>query len=210
MAATGSRYAAGSPVAARAVGYGDSVVTDDLDAEVRELAIRLRDGDRTAFAEAYRRWSPLVHTLALRSLGNHHDAEDATQQVFVSAWRGRHTLDPDRGSPAAWLVGITRRRCADLHATRARHPVATSEDADIRVAAPSPAVDLDERLVLAGLVEGMGEPRRTVVRMAFYDDQTHEVIATTLGMPLGTVKSHIRRGLVQLRTHVEEVRHGAS
>ena len=65
--------------------------------DVDDLAVRLRDGSRDALAEAYREWSSLVHTLALRSLGNHHDAEDVTQQVFVAAWRSRHTLRPERG-----------------------------------------------------------------------------------------------------------------
>ena len=88
--------------------------------DVDDLAVRLRDGSRDALAEAYREWSSLVHTLALRSLGNHHDAEDVTQQVFVAAWRSRHTLRPDRGTVAGWLVGITRHTVADLHAKRAR------------------------------------------------------------------------------------------
>ena len=88
--------------------------------DVDDLAVRLRDGSRDALAEAYREWSSLVHTLALRSLGNHHDAEDVTQQVFVAAWRSRHTLRPERGTVAGWLVGITRHTVADTHAKRAR------------------------------------------------------------------------------------------
>ena len=209
MAATGSRYAAGSPVAVRAVGYGDSVVTDDLDAEVRELAM--------VCATATGPHSPRPTDAGARSCTPSRCARSAT------------TTTP-RTPPAGLRLGVAgaayprpgprqpSRVAGRHHPPTLRRPPRNpgappgrdQRDADVRVAAPSPAVDLDERLVLAGLVEGMGSRARTVVRMAFYDDQTHEVIATTLGMPLGTVKSHIRRGLVQLRTHVEEVRHGAS
>ena len=90
----------------------EAVVVDDI-------AERLRDGSREALEEAYARWASLVHTLAVRSLGNHHDAEDVTQQVFVSAWNSRHTLRPDKGTVPGWLVGITRHRGADVHAKQA-------------------------------------------------------------------------------------------
>ncbi|MEO5609050.1 MAG: RNA polymerase sigma factor [Ornithinibacter sp.] len=182
---------------------GVEVVTDDL-------AERLRDGSREAFAEAYQRWSTLVHTLAVRSLGNHHDAEDTTQQVFVAAWRSRHTLRPDKGTVPGWLVGITRHKVADVHAQRARrtrdlHAIAVENPPDEHVAGHDE--QLAVRLVLADAVDRLGEPRATIVRMAFTDDLTHEEIARRLDMPLGTVKSHVRRGLTHLRTRLEEVDH---
>lgn len=181
-------------------------MTTDAELDVHSLARRFRDGDQAALAEAYRRWGTLVHSLALRSVGQHHDAEDITQQVFVSAWRGRHTLDPDRGSLAAWLVGITRNRCADHHAARARVTVAADLEPPDEGRSSD---DADDRIVLAALVDHLGEPRRTILTMAFYDDQTHQHIADALHLPLGTVKSHIRRGLLHLRRHLEEVNHDA-
>lgn len=175
---------------------------DESDDPVEGLARRLRDGDEDALAEAYRRWSALVHTLALRSVGNLHDAQDVTQQVFLAAWRGRHTLNPERGTLPAWLVGITRRRIADLLARRSREVVS---DAPAERATPEAPFDPTDRVLLAGLIDGLPEPRRTIVRLAFYEDRTHEVIAATMGMPLGTVKSHVRRGLIHLRTQLKEV-----
>nr|WP_249138502.1 sigma-70 family RNA polymerase sigma factor [Phycicoccus avicenniae] len=184
-----------------------TVVRDSPD-DPDDLAVRLRAGDRGALEEAYTRWSGLVHTLALRSLGDHHDAEDVTQQVFVAAWRGRHTLDPDRGSVPGWLVGITRHRVADVHAARAR----AARDADAVAAqdpgrAGPPPVDdrLAARLLLADALEHLGEPRASAIRLAVVDELTHEEVARRLDLPLGTVKSHIRRGLAALRTHLEEV-----
>ena len=182
-------------------------VHDDPDVESAELAARLSGGDREALAEMYRRWSPLVHTIALRALGSREDAEDVVQQVFVAAWRGRATLRPDRGSPAAWLVGITKHRVADVRAERYRTHRNLQAVASETVTAPAAADDADwaERLLLVHELERMGDPRATVLRMAFIEDRTHEDIAQALGLPLGTVKSHVRRGLIALRDRLKEV-----
>ncbi len=185
-------------------------MSEDTEVVTDDLAQRLRDGSREAFAEAYERWSALVHTLAVRSLGNHHDAEDVTQQVFVAAWRSRHTLRPDKGTVPGWLVGITRHKVADVHALRARRARDLAAVAGRPLAdehGPSHDEQLAVRLVLADEVDRLGEPRATVLRMAFTDDLTHDEIARRLDMPLGTVKSHVRRGLIHLRTRMEEVNH---
>ncbi len=187
-----------------------SGVSVDADAEavVDDVADRLRAGSREALEEAWTRWSGLVHTLALRALGNHHDAEDVTQQVFVAAWRSRHTLDPARGTVPGWLVGITRHTVADARAQRARR--ARDADAAARELlpgshAPPPEERLAARLLLADALDRLGEPRATAIRLALVDELTHEEVARRLDLPLGTVKSHIRRGLLTLRHHLEEV-----
>lgn len=160
----------------------------------------LRDGDEACLTEAYRRWSRLVFTIALRSLGNTADAEDVTQQVYVSAWRGRHTYRPDSGPPSAWLVGITRRRIADRWSARRREDgpqVAGHPETPGGTIADPAAVAT--QVVLAEELQRLGEPRGTILRLAFYEQFTHTEIAQRLDLPLGTVKSHISRGLVVLR-----------
>jgi RNA polymerase sigma-70 factor (ECF subfamily) len=166
-----------------------------------ELASRFRLGDGPALEEAYDRHARLVYSIALRALGAHHDAEDVMQQVFVRAWRGRAGLDPGRGSLAGWLVGITRRQIADRFAARAR-------DLDLadragRAAEPGAAGDAPDdvvdAVVVADEIERLPAQQRAVVRLAFFADLTHQQIAEATGLPLGTVKSHLRRGLERLR-----------
>lgn len=176
-----------------------------------ELAQRFGTGDERALEEVYRRWSPIVFTLALRSLGDRSDAEDATQKTFVSAWTSRASYDPAKARLSTWLVVIAKRRIADTHEARARFR-ALQEELQ-RFSHPDELVgseiDLGDSLLLADEIERLEPDARRVVHLAFYDDLTHDQIATRLQMPLGTVKSHIRRSLTRMRTRLE-VGHVAS
>ncbi|WP_338703138.1 sigma-70 family RNA polymerase sigma factor [Streptomyces sp. Q6] len=160
--------------------------------------------DDVVLATAYRQWSPLVHGLARRALGDTRDAEDITQQVFLAAWRGRAGYRPELGSPAAWLTGIARRRIADALAARTRRTAVVERLAG-RDVAGAPGVEwVVDRVVITQELARLPAPQRTVLRLAYYEDLTQPQIAERTGWPLGTVKSHARRGLSRLRTRLDD------
>ncbi|MEU8678288.1 sigma-70 family RNA polymerase sigma factor [Streptomyces sp. NPDC048560] len=173
----------------------------------QELVRCFIGADELAFAAVYRRWRPLVHSMASRSLGDSHEAEDVTQQVFLAAWRGRAGFRPERGPLGAWIVGITRLKIIDALAARTRrlrlvdtvgHTLAVSAPHE---GAPAPEASLDRVLLVDELIR-LPSQQREVLCMAFYDDLTHAQIAERTGIPLGTVKSHARRGLHRLRDRI--------
>ena len=98
------------------MGQGQQQVGVAAAADVEQPA----GADRAGAAGQHERHVVVAVGVAVADLGRHHDAEDVTQQVFVSAWNSRHTLRPDKGTVPGWLVGITRHKVADVHAKRAR------------------------------------------------------------------------------------------
>jgi RNA polymerase sigma-70 factor (ECF subfamily) len=183
-------------------------VTFPVDSEPDDAAVGVlfAAGDERALAWAYERWGGLIHGLACRALGAGADAEDVTQQTFVSAWTGRARFLPDRGTFAAWLVGICRHRIADAFARRRREQQLAEAAGALNVLTPQDArfdAVADSRVLLMDELSRIGQPQRAIMELAFFADLTHQQIAERLDLPLGTVKSHIRRTLGRLRERLE-------
>lgn len=166
-----------------------------------DLGLAFRAGVEGSLDETYRRWAALVNTFAWRLLGNPSEAEEITQQVFVSAWRGRAGFSPQLGSLPAWLLGNARNRVLDLQRGRHREArllrTAVEQSSDHREVERT--ADIIDRLLLADEIARLPEPRRSILRLSFYDGYTHLEISGLLDLPLGTVKSHARRALLHLR-----------
>ncbi|MFD5857026.1 sigma-70 family RNA polymerase sigma factor [Streptomyces chartreusis] len=173
-----------------------------------ELVRGLLSGDEACLAALYRRWSPLVHTLAWRALGDAREAEDVTQQVFLGVWRGRQGYRPERGTVAGWISGITRRKIADALSARTRRSDLVAS-AGTRLSPDEGGSDrfaeaaLDRVLVRDALA-GLPDAQQRVLRLTYYEDLTQTQIAERTGWPLGTVKSHARRGLHRLHHRLRE------
>jgi RNA polymerase sigma factor (sigma-70 family) len=193
----------------RPVAIGPTRLTEDAEPDDDEVARRFRDGDEQALAWAYERWAGQVHGMAVRAFGAGPDAEDVTQQTFISAWSGRARYTPEQGALPAWLVGVCRHKIADTWARRERQRrSAEAAVADARSRPPAgedAALDglVADRVLLLGELDRLGQPQRGIIELAFFEDLTHAQIAARTGIPLGTVKSHIRRTLERLRTRLE-------
>jgi RNA polymerase sigma factor (sigma-70 family) len=170
-----------------------------------EFLAQFRAGDERALRQAYDRYGPAVHHLATRSLVNAADADDVTQATFVAAWLGRKTYDPARGSLLGWFLGIARRKVVDHVRAAARESriAASVRQVTDPVPVDSAPDRVVERLVVADEIAQLPREQRRVLELAFYDDLTHPQIAAVTGLPLGTVKSHLRRGMQRLRRRWE-------
>jgi RNA polymerase sigma factor (sigma-70 family) len=180
----------------------------DPEPDDAEVGRRFATGDEQALAWAYERFAGQLHGMAVRAFGPGPDAEDVTQQTFVSAWTGRAGYRPEQGPLPAWLVGVCRHKIADTWARRERQRrTAEAAAAEAQAAPPAggPLVDaaVAERVLLLGELDRLGQPQRGIIELAFFEDLTHAQIAARTGLPLGTVKSHIRRTLERLRSRLE-------
>lgn len=173
----------------------------------REIG-RVATGDRTAFGNVYRMTSAKLHGIVLRILGDRAEAEDVLQDVYLTVWRRAGDYDPTIASPVTWLVAIARNRAIDrLRALRVvRSSVEIEAILDIEDGGPSPQERVareQERRRLDECLDVLPEVSRLAIRAAFFGGLTYEEAAIAAGVPVGTMKSWIRRGLISLRGCLE-------
>jgi RNA polymerase sigma-70 factor, ECF subfamily len=171
-----------------------------------QLKVGFVRGDEACLEEVFRRFAPLIYTIAYRGLQSSSDSEEITQEVFVSAWRGRANYQADKGSLVGWLIAIARNKVADRLRARGREVrlVQAVANSDVQVQSEGLSTLID-RLVLTEEIRQLPHPRGTILQLAFWEGRTYPQIAEQLDLPLGTVKSHIRRGLLHLRARLVEV-----
>jgi RNA polymerase sigma-70 factor (ECF subfamily) len=179
------------------------VATADVTAlqQIDDVDAAFARGGADALKRAYEAYGTMVYTMCRRVLGPDL-AADATQEVFVSAWRAHDQFDLERGSLAGWLTGITRHRIIDVLRAQQRQRLAGDVELGHEVSAVA-VDDVVDRVLLNDALERLPDTSKRLIELAFFEHLTHTEIAERCALPLGTVKSDIRRGLARLRRHLE-------
>lgn len=168
------------------------------------LLHRVAEGQQAAVKELLDRYGGLVYSLARRFCFEPGDIDDAVQDIFTAIWQSSSRFDPSLGSEETFVAMVARRRLIDRRrrAQRRHMPSVDGEVLGQTVQARPEGVaeDLGEEAQRAGeLLKRLRPEQQTVIRLSICQGLSHEQIAELTGMPLGTVKTHVRRGLIALR-----------
>jgi RNA polymerase sigma-70 factor (ECF subfamily) len=175
-----------------------------LDKLLKDIAL----GSRQAFEKLYRDSSPQLFAICLRIVSQRSEAEDVLQEVFATVWRKAAQFDVERAGAMSWLAMIARNKAIDRLRSQPQarkfEPLELADEIADPVASPQrDAQTAGERERLDECMKRLDDRRRALIRAAFFDGSTYEELAARVGSPLGTVKSWIRRGLLQLRECLE-------
>jgi RNA polymerase sigma-70 factor (ECF subfamily) len=162
--------------------------------------------DRKAFVRLFETFGPRIKAYLMRQGADPAAAEDLVQDVMLTVWRRAAQFDRNKASVSTWIFTIARNRRIDT-LRRARRPEIDPEDP---VLVPDPGEPADRvveaaqrRASLHAAVAELPEEQSTLLRLAYFEDKSHSVIAEELALPLGTVKSRLRLAMVKLRTALE-------
>jgi RNA polymerase sigma-70 factor, ECF subfamily len=173
---------------------------------VRQVA----EGNESALARLYDGTSQMVYGLAMRVVRDPSAAEDITLEVYLQVWRNAASYDPARGEVLPWLATLARSRAIDYlrsrKARRAEFEDNIHEIAELRDSRPHPELACmtagDSRLVHSAIAS-LSSEQREVIELAYFSELSHSEIAQQTGLPLGTVKTRIRAGMMNLRKSLQ-------
>jgi RNA polymerase sigma factor (sigma-70 family) len=182
---------------------------DDNRSQLVAALARVAGGERTALQMIYQDTCAKLFGVCVRILNDKSEAEDVLQEVYLTVWRKAASFDPARASPITWLVAIARNRAIDrLRATaggRRLEPIEAAES--VRDPAPA-AIDVvqatQQSSRLARCLDELESRQAVAIRAAFLDGNTYEELAQRMRVPLGTMKSWIRRGLMKLKDCLDQ------
>jgi len=178
---------------------------NDVQGSDEALIRQVAKGDREALAALYDRYAKRVFSMALRLAQDDREAEEITQEVFITLWQRASTYQSNRGRFSSWLLGIAHHRAVDELRRRGRRPPALQLDEEREVTPahaqegpPDVKDDSQERSVRRAL-DQLPQEQRQAITLAYFGGLTQAEIASTLNTPLGTVKTRMRLGLKKMR-----------
>ena len=168
---------------------------------------RVANRDPDALKYVYRHTSAKLFGVCLRILNDREEAEDVLQDVYLTVWNKADKFDADKASPITWLVSLARNRSIDRLRSRGGRVMAAVDEAEaLPDGAPLASTlveDEEDRRRLEGCLDQLDPKHAGAVRTAFFEGVTYDALARTLSVPLGTMKSWIRRSLISLRACLE-------
>lgn len=170
--------------------------------ESEPLLTRVAAGDEKAVEACLNQFGNLVWSLARRFTTSRADAEDAVQEIFIDLWSSAGRYDPGKASETTFVAMLARRRLIDRLRKSKRQPdiEELSAAADVEQSGlPADVALKDDAARAERLIRTLKPEQQQVIRLAVYEGHTHQSIADALQLPLGTVKTHLRRGLLKVR-----------
>ncbi|MFO1110136.1 MAG: sigma-70 family RNA polymerase sigma factor [Bradyrhizobium sp.] len=171
------------------------------------LLAEVAAGDKSAFARLYGLTSRKLFGIALRVLRDRHAAEDIVQEVYVRVWRNAASFDVRLASPIAWMASIVRHCAIDtLRKQRLETMEFCDESARVTADEPDPAEEIDlaqRRAIAFAAIRKMDPAKRDLILLAYVREQSRDSLARALGVPTGTIKTNLRRSLIELRQSMQ-------
>jgi RNA polymerase sigma-70 factor (ECF subfamily) len=182
----------------------DEIAANPSPPEIELLMSRVAAGDQQAFSDLYDRVAPRVLGLIRRLLIDHAQSEEVAQEVFLEIWRTAPRFDAVRGAAISWILTMAHRRAVDrVRASQAGH------DRDTRIGirdledgrdntAETAEIRIESERVKRAMTQ-LTELQREAITLAYYGGYSHSEVATILAVPIGTVKTRLRDGMIRLR-----------
>ncbi len=198
------------PLGGERVATSDPVLGKPPPDPVRANLVAAGRGDESSFADLYECVAPRVYGLVLRILGDAHQSEEVTREVFLQLWETSNRFDPSQGSALSWVMTLAHRCAVDrVRSTgswrpRAANDTGHSPKAPFDQTSEATRASLEVTLVRAALAT-LSRPQRQALELAYFGGHTHSEVSRLLAIPLGTAKTRIRDGLIRLRDSLTPV-----